>query len=373
MTPNFARPVFSSGPNNSFATMDMAAAKAGGILNSVQDLAKKYDVDLASVIRGAQQAAELLPLFTTKGSGFVTNKGNLMSRIISANKQISGLISRGAAIAGFDENVFSSYLGTENGDVFAKVGDLVQRVAYTDFKSMSDIGYLINDLATEADPNAGNLFKMDDQDSTVAFLVGTIREATQYGIPNSFSTLSATIQNSSTMNRVIDGVLPDAIAASDLDMLIDMANSRSRDSVIHRYPDVLRRIGDSYKSTPMETAHERYERAEKVYEAFDAIDFDWDKMKRGADTVFSTAKMKLDNAEFLDTMRTGALGSGDTRKSMWLIAEKYPNQDVFSSLKKDFPMTVIDPTGDFPQTDTRNLTTETFAVKPNTPINVVNL
>lgn len=266
---NIAKASFLNGPDVKLKVQSVYE-KSGfkDVVNSIQDKGKEYGVDFSAFVKGGKDLAKLWPIINTIKGG--DGPGNILNRLLANSNQLSTALK--PLYNHLPENFqeLSSGLYEEYGDTFVKVGNLTQKVMSSDLSSIDGIGKMINSIS--GDPNG--LF-IEDQDGIAAFTVGLVNEATRYGVPNSFDKLAGTIQNSDTMMKVCNGVLPIAVEASDIQMLRSISNRMGQGNLLSAAPGILGDFNANYSVDFTKDVEGMLNDYNDICTTFNEIDAEW--------------------------------------------------------------------------------------------------
>lgn len=211
-----AIPNFVAGANDALATIDVYAKTTRNVVNKIQDIAKLFDVDLTSILKGGDLLAQAFPLIKSIKDGLIQlNPENLVARLTGLAKSIGGAI-REMGGEFIDKLVNLDVVK----DVYARVDGVISKIKDVSFQSLSAISQMVTDIT--GDPN---LFKIQDKAAAAALFTGLIKEASSKGIANTFKAVVSKITDPQVLNSVIANVLPDTIKSSDIQMLRSIVSS----------------------------------------------------------------------------------------------------------------------------------------------------
>lgn len=329
---------FLTTPSQTTAAVDIYKKSNSSIVNSIQDFAKKYDVDLSAVIRGGQYVGSLLPIVTGVLNGRVqVNSTNLASRIIGLSSNIS---SAYRSLPDKTRNLLTNdYVDMDK--AFATIQGVTSKLRYTNFDDVSSIARFINGISSDK-----NVITIDDQDSYVGLFTSVIREATAYGIPNSFSAVVSTIQSGSVLNRVLGQVIPDTLRYSDVRTLEAMLTSSSSHYVRLSYPNLTRQFSSVYVQGFGYDSTQTVDEFTAIVNAFDKYNPTWNKKIRYLDNgtteeIFDLTTITKSSPAFneglLSTIRTKA-GVVDP---VLALSTVFKSTDVLTEIKRAFPLSVL--------------------------------
>lgn len=334
-----ASTVFATGPQDSLATIDVYSKKNATIVNSIQDISKKYDTDLASVLRGGDWLSNSMPVIANVAQGLITiNKDNLISRIGSLSNSIN------SAFKSLPNDLKDSVLGAAGdgtGKALVTLAGVATAVSRTNFTNLQSVGQLINGIAGNS-----NLIKIDDKDSFAGLLVGTIKEATRYGIPNSVGAILSTVGDSDTLSRVIAGIMPDVIRTSDVRSLFSLADSANKHMVplINRY--LVDDFSKNYRSGFGYAPNELLVEYQMMMDAFKNLDGLWDIKMRYFDDdtseeVLDLTRVLAASSDFQEVMKASLKVSADPRDKFFALASIFQQTNVYQEVKNLLPLSVL--------------------------------
>lgn len=341
---------FTTAPDESTATVDVYKAKNLAPVNSINDKEDSQSSSLKEMaVRSAKSLKSYLPTILS-----VARDGTSLLNATSTAARIQSLLKLGstgftslpsdfqdkiAGLAGKDSKSF--------GDVFATVGGVTQRVAGTKLNDIRQTGRLLGDLS--GDPK---LVGVQDQDSTISVFSSVIGEASRTGIPNSFSSLAGTLNNSQAIRRLANASLPATLENSDALGLKDLATAVNPKELNLLNPNLIDDFSSNYTLPVQCTAAQAKTETSNVMNAFNAVDPTWLTKDVGNGTtatdvsklMSSSSDMQkiFDNAWMDDYAAQNGLPNNVQPFTLaaYKTTEQYKNnvgESVIDSVKRQYP------------------------------------
>lgn len=322
-----ATPNFIAGVNDKLAAIDVYAKNTKAVVNKIQDIAKLFDVDLTSLLKGGDAIAQAFPLIKSVKDGLIElNKENLVARLTGLSKNVANAVKQMGG-------EFFDQLGNVQliKDVAATVDGVTSYLKDVSYASLSAISDLVSQVT--GDPT---LFRIQDKEAAAALFTGLIKEASSKGISNTFKAVVSKIKDSDVLNSVIANVLPDVIDKSDVRMLASIVQSDG--SKVTRLLDsrLIDKFASKYSFGLGFEPSKVQQAFKEVRETFDLINPSWNRYI----TPVQNGIARLANA----TVITQA--SADFKKGMLdyikLNNQDLPTEDKLLSLGTVFDSVSVD-------------------------------
>jgi hypothetical protein len=268
------------------------------------------------------------------------NKDALIARLVAGTPAISSAIrNMTGSLSGSISGAFPSA-----GSVTTTLGQITRSVRSVDIPGMSALGGVIGSITGNRD-----IYGVQDSSSTVALFSGIIKEATRYGIPNSFGALVGSINNPRLVQQVVNSVMPTLIKAADVVGFQAIVANTAPGSVKLLYPDVLAQVSTNYTMPPQCKASDYKEEFTTITETYRSIDGEWDTRTRVVSTetgqvpssALDLTKLQTGSSDFKKIMEVGSQLSDLAVEKFYALASVFPVTDVETELRKQFPYTVI--------------------------------
>jgi hypothetical protein len=350
-----AAPTFVTGPLDNVAAADPYKAK-GGVINSIQDTLKKAGISIPDVLKGGKALATLLPIVQgLKNGSLLVDRNSLITRLLASSTAIT------SAFKFLGTDAQNSILGNlkDVGKYAVTINGMVRQVQTTNFNDLSGIGRLVNSFTGDA-----TSFLAVDKDSLAGIVAGTVKECTRFGIPNSFSAITATINDSTIIKSAIGQSLTDVIGASDVASLKAMCTAVGDGSIPLINPNTIGMFGTQFNrsvATVLNAAPTNDAGTlASIMDTYNAVDSKWNSCTRstasGDQPTFSIASLTGASSDFKDMLSNGVKTMTDDNAHLYALASVYGSTDVNTTLSNDFPTTVLTtPTASSQQTTAKPL------------------
>jgi hypothetical protein len=350
-----AGPSFVTGPNDKLLTVDVFTGSASGIVNSIESLAAKYDVDLIGMLRAGAAAAKLLPVVEGLVNGkLLLNPQAAIARLLTASNTLVGAVGGSSLNSVF--NTLSSGVqagiseaGQVLGSVEATVGGVVSTIANGAISDIQSLGGLINGFA-----NSSGAFMMIDTQALAGMAAGVINQCAQYGISGAFQQMVSNITNPRVLNSIIAQTLPNLVGASDINGLQALANVANVVGITAVNPQMLSSFTTGYSRSASGSYQQSSPNQDattwtQISDCYGTADPTWDSYQRtgdaSGDPSIDLTSLQGGTDDFNSTLAAGVFSAApaDTTTPLYALATVYPAQPVDTQLKSMYPNTYIDP------------------------------
>lgn len=354
-----ALPSFVTGPRDALVTVDVFSGTAGGIVNSIQSLAAKYDVDLIGMLRAGAAAAQLIPVIEGIANGkLLMNPQAAIARLLTASNTLVAAVGGPLNALNSTFNALSSDVqagiaaaGQVIGDVEVTIGNVVSTVANGAISDIQALGGMINQMA------GGSGFLMVDTQALGGFAAGIINQCAKYGISGAFAQITKNITDPRVLNAIIGSTLPNLISASDIGGLQALANVANIVGIAAVNPRMLPSFTRAYirlgsGSTQQASPYQDASTWGDISGCYATADPSWNVASRAGDSsddpTLDLSALQNGTDDFNSVLSAGVFNTAattpsDTTTPFYGLAPLYPDQSVDSLLKQNYPNTYIDP------------------------------
>jgi hypothetical protein len=348
-----ASPSFLTGPRDNLVAIDVYSGTAGGIVNAIQSLEQKYNVDLIGMLRAGQAAAQLLPVVEGIANGrLLLNPQAAIARLLTASNALVSAVG-GTGISSAFNALSSTVQGTIGaagqvlGQVEATVGGVVSTIANGAISDIQGLGQLINGFANDA-----GAFLMVDTHALAGMAAGVINQCAHYGIAGAFDKMISNITNPMVLNSIIAQTLPNLIRTGDLASLQSLSLIASSVGIAAVNPRMLSDFTRSYNrllsgSAMQAMPYQDGQTYTQMINTFNTANPTWNAYSRSSgatdDDAIDLTSLQGGSDDFAGVLASGVMNSTDPTEQMYGLAVAYPRSDVDTDLKTMYPSTYIDP------------------------------
>lgn len=358
-----ALPSFVTGPNDAVVTVDVFSGTSGGIVNSIQSLAAKYDVDLVGMLRAGAAAAQLLPVVEGVVNGkLLMNPQAAIARLLTASNLLTAAVGNNPITSAFSTLSEGIQLGIAEagqvvGQVEATVGGVVSTIVNGAISDVAQLGSIINSFAGE-----GMQFLLTDNQALIGMAAGVINSAAKYGISGAFGAMISQISSPYILNGIIQQVAPGLVSASDLVGLSALVQCAGPAGIRAINPSILLNFTTSYSRTGSAASQQQglpnvdaatwssiencynqanptWNLANRVGDASNDATLDLTCLQGGTDDFNSVLAAGIYSNAQLDPTTVPT----DTTTPFYALAPAYDAIDPNQQLKDMYPNTYIDP------------------------------
>jgi hypothetical protein len=337
------------------ASVDVYGA-SGGVVNSIQDTKTASTFDISSILANSGKglltgAGSLLKVSNVTGA-VTLDQGTILNRLNAVVPAAAGSI-RGLS-ADAQKTLTSSY--TDYGNVNVNMSGSTFNVDSSHVADLSGYGDYVNmvnaygtGLSNETVPGQCSIY---DVDSHASLISAGVIQGSSYGLPNSFTTLtapSAVSSNTGLLTKVTAACLPVLVRNGDLNNLKTMAASPGGQIFDAVLPNYGRLLTTGYSAT----AYGRNGFGASVQDysnlisIFTSTNSQWNVFDRlgdtgGDNTTLNLLKLIGGSRDFTTLLAIGikSLVDGDRGKHQ-ILATMFPRTTVEAEVARAFPRVVL--------------------------------
>jgi len=256
-------PIFSTGPNDNLAAIDIYKANPSQIVNSIQELSMSIGKNVESLMNGLRNT-DFGKLIKISKKGISFNKDQIAARLIGTSSSIQNNFR---SLDKFTkENIINNFKDT--GQLFVKVNGILSQVNSIEFDKVSSLSEFVNSYVDS------NIFEIEDISSLSGLVAGVINESLDNGVrgllPNLIQGMDPTV-----VNRVFSQTIPKLLENADLDSLEFISTSDFAKTVNLLYPDFSNKLVSSIKKITTNYL-ENTDVFEKILNILSGVDSFWD-------------------------------------------------------------------------------------------------
>lgn len=355
-----ARPTFLSGPRDNLVTVDVFTGTSGGIVNSIQALSAKYDVDLIGMLRAGAAVAQAIPIIEGIANGkLLMNPQAAIARLLTASNTLVGALGGPINALNSTFNALSADVqagiaaaGQVIGDVEVTIGGIVSSVANGAISDIQALGGLINQFAQDATGG----FLMVDTQALGGMAAGIINQCARYGISGAFAQITKNITDPRVLNAIIGSTLPNLISASDIGGLQALANVANVVGIAAVNPRMLPQFTQAYVrfgsgSQQQANPYQDSSNWDDLAGCYSTADPSWNLCSRsgdGDDQSLDLSALQNGTDDFNSTLAAGVFNNSasatpDANTPFYALAPMYQATDANQQMKEMYPSTYIDP------------------------------
>jgi hypothetical protein len=348
-----AAPGFLTGPADSLATVDVYSGTAGGIVNSIQSLAAKYNVNLIGMLRAGAAAAKVLPLVQGVANGqLLMNPQNTIARLLTASNTLVQAVSGGgtinSAFSALSPSLQASIGSSAQvvGSVQTSVGGVVSSISNGAIGDIQSLGRMINTFS------GSSSFMMIDNQALGGVVAGVINQCASLGVGGVFQPLVSQISNPAVLSAVVKQTLPALVRTGDLASLQSLAAIAGPAGIAAVNPGVVSQFVQTYDRTGSGSVTQATPALDsttysQMTSVFDTAAPSWNVCTRtGAGTsedAIDLSSIVGGTSDFNSALASGVASTTDPSLQLYGLAAASPVTSVDSLLKSMYPTTYIDP------------------------------
>lgn len=335
MANKLVQSLFSTGPKDSLAAADVYKANGSRNINSVQELSNQAGVNLTSILGQKTGNNQALTGLLVKIAGNVkVDTSILRDRIQGGMSSVKGSFSD---LSDSTKSLMTSSLGDGTGSFQVKMGDKIGVVDSTQYSDINSFGSFINDYTGTTD------FSVLDQDATASLISGSVVQASNFGIPNAYSSLTNGIEDDGVMCRVVNQTVPSLVANGDIDTLHDMSSSRSGKAMGAIFPNFAGDFARSFQY-PMNRGQTKADAFSKLIGTLTNVNPTWNQTPRqkGGDIALNLLTLLGASPDFKAAVAIGisVIPDNDPMKN-YALASVYQPTTVEAEVRRWFPRVVL--------------------------------
>lgn len=348
MVGRVASSMFSTGPNDVLAAVDIYKKATGDVVNSFQDVSAKV-ADTRSILsfQGGkaliQQAGKLAQ--AAQIAKYAVSSKDALTRIAGVSTAITSAartLSNGNDLLGKATEAIRG-----GASMAVKVGAVVNSVKHGNYGDILTMGAVLDNLPGVSSGNAISCF---DTRGQVAALGSLVNEAARIGVPNSFSkviqytSLVENPQKMSALTQLAKNTLPDTIRYGDWESIKTMGTVLPTGTLKTINPNIIADMGRSYTLPAGVRTGDLVERSDAIRSTYTAVDANWNRATRqgsGSTSLVSLAGLRDVSSDLSKVLRSGAMASSDPLRKIEILANVIPKLSVTERIAKNFPQSVF--------------------------------
>jgi hypothetical protein len=342
--PTLADSLFSSGPSDELATVDIYKLKSSitgkeSPITSIQELNLKLDSDLFGVKLDAGIATDFL---SKMESGYLSfDKELLTTRILGTNSEfkstyneLNDAMKKGALLSTYKDKAKF---------VTATIGEVKSLVNASQIRDVRALGNFINKYTNT------RVFSGKDSGAISGLLGSVITTSSNLGISGAFKSIAETINDNGIIGRVTRSVLPIVVKNADSKLLREITTSPAVGLINVFSPGFTRDFSRAF--TYRGNRGRTLNTFEDVFHSFEKVNSQWDIVNRGGSTALNLLSLVSGSRDFQNLVMTGvkywateqAKGKTPPVKvdPMYALAMSYSEVTVSQALKRDFPKVAL--------------------------------
>ncbi|WP_233874279.1 hypothetical protein [Paraburkholderia adhaesiva] len=347
-----ANPGFLTGPADSLAAIDVYSGTAAGIVNSIQSLAAKYDVNLLGMLRAGAAAAQLLPLVQSVANGqLLMNPQNTIARILTASNTLVQAVSGGtvnSAVSALSPTAQASLTSPAQviGSVQASVGGVVSSIANGAITDIQSLGRLINAFS------GSSSFMMIDNQALGGVAASVINQCASLGVSGVFAPLVSQITSPTVLSAIVSQTLPSLVSTGDLASLQSLAATAGPAGIAAVNPMVIAQFVQTYNRNASGALSQATPALDtltyvQMINVFDTASPSWKICTRSStrpdDDAIDISSLIGGTDDFNSVLAAGVSSATDPDEQLYGLAATCPLTDVDTLLKNQYPGAYIDP------------------------------
>lgn len=329
--------VFATGAKDIVAAADAYASKlTSNPINSIQSLSQKIGFDVGSILGNAQNAMALGSVLKMAMGGKIDfDKNVLTARLLAtSSKVLSSYRSLSDGVKGDMASMLSA------GEALtANINGISCMVDSAKIDSLKGLGNFLSDYTGNK-----NLFSLEDTGALGGMIGGLVSEASNLGITNVYTTLTAGIEDLSVLTKTAQNAIPKLLANGDLNTIFEISGSSIGKNLGPLFPMLSKDLGAAFGLKLNPGTKDSLADFNKYLGTMDNIFKDWDKFTgNGDDLGVNILRMMGSSKSFQDMIIDGVRGLDDDRdrKKNYLLHGLYKETTVEAEIKRFFPKTAL--------------------------------
>lgn len=334
-----AASVFLTKPNDKLATLDVYNKTNRSVVNSIQDIARLFNVDSTNIMRGGALISQAFPALQSVAGGLSINVDNLTARISSLSKTVSSALSQaGAGIAGAIGSIKLP------DSVYSVINGVKSEISSVNITGLNQLTGLVQNIT-------GNRTLMQAVDPTAeaSLYLGIISEATRNGIPNSYNSVLSQLTDPTVKGLVSNNAVNYAIQSSDTRMLSSIVGNSSTGSLLNLGINIVQAFSSNYRSNYGYDEINSTQEFSDLTTTYTQIDPNWNTTTvteaGSSTTVIDISSIVGATSDFEEKLLAYLKfrDNASDQQNMMALATKFGKTTVDIELKKMLPYMVLQP------------------------------
>lgn len=347
--------VFVTDGNAELKAIDPYDESGANPINSLKDSVSGVGDSVKGALKTAKEYIKVGQVYVAKGRAIYqkgmqykraydainNGKGSMINRIIGNNKLIKGALND-AGYGDVSDNSITKWIDS-NAPTMLKYENAYYQVKTANLNDQRQVANLLNRYSTDK-----ALFDFKDMGADVALGARLVNDATRYGIPNSFSTVVSTFDNSKAIQGLANASLPAGITYSDFKLVEDINRTLGDAAVLSSNPNIVRQFSEAYNRPWNSPAGQDRNNYNNVIGMYKQVDPGWNTSTRvtsdGPQTVVDFSKLNTGSAEFISMVESGAQSlpkDVPLEERLLAMMRHMPARTVRSDIARHWPDVVV--------------------------------
>lgn len=337
-----AKTVFSSGPDDVLAALDVYDKLDSKVVNSIQQLPDEdkfgKEIEYAGVPLEKDLPALVLP-DGNFGKPIELDPKILTERMSGTDNILQGLF-RELSVAVKNGSLMRGIKGGSKNGITGLLGGIVRKIIPGKLKDAKVISSMISQFS------GGNYsMTFTDKGGTSALISTLTSVGSSMGLPKVFSTLAGGVTDKSILLNAAQQLLPSVIKSGDTGVLKDMLTTSVGKDIPGLSPNLFKSVLTNFsipESTKQKNLSLEYD---SISSSFNAIDINWNKVLKGSIPIIS-GLVSPKNSDFIKILSAKVFSQHKPIPAVVNgIAPTMPvhnETEKFQMLMKRFEVTTVD-------------------------------
>lgn len=330
---------FTAGADDNVAAVDIYKTKDTGVVNSIVDVAKKYDGTLTRSFNGMDSLSinGITNNVLNSSGSYIRNSGyNRMSGLgdgaLLAIRGLNGSMQNNLLNVMYFNGKSGSALGQLNRLGSTSIGGISSYIKEANIPFVSSMSGVLGNLLGGASP-----LTINDTIAKVSLYSNVIKQCQNNGVGGITQSVIGSIASRQIMTVVAGNVLSNAISGSYTDDLKSMAGYLGSGSLLSTKPDLLNNFTSCYANDENYIGSESNIEFEKIMSAYETVDENFYSCSRTDGDVLDVSTLVGGTDRFNEVIIDGAMQSDDLDKKVSIIATMYKPTTVEQDLGEYYP------------------------------------
>ncbi len=287
---------FATGIKDKLAAVDIYTQKSAK--NPIDAITLDVNLDpnaIAGLMGGNFQLPVNLIASYSKSKGISINANALLTGIIGSNPILASAMG---SLNSITSQAISAVTG--NASINATIGSISTIINTSDLSNLTGISSLISGISGSTFPIA-----FTDLSGLANLSTNLLQQASALGIPNAFTQIAkGLISSPNLLQAVTKAILPSVMHNSDVNMLMNIAQSVSANIVRASNPGFISGFASNFTLDPNIPQDQLPLIGKQLCSSFNAIDPNWNSITTSAGQILTNSNVTMSGSDDFNTVMT---------------------------------------------------------------------
>lgn len=337
MAQSIAAPTFVSGPDDKLNTIDIYKINNSQVINSVQDIIRKYDPTLAKSLAGVNKVdISNITKSILNNTNVTGQRKQLLDRVLVNNPALS------ATIRTMDKDLqdaINKGLNVGLGGVKTSFNNITSNIKFDDVLKSQQLSEMIKSITGSP---VGQFVK--DTAAEVNGYTSVIKNALGIEMSGVTKVIVDTISDRTVLTLMARELMPDMLKYTSIHELFSLSEALGNGQLLKVTPQLLRLLSRTFGNNQSLATYKALTYLD-VIATFNSVYPGWNtyirKTSTGDEVCKDISVMVGGSARLISLVKTGALKSSDQNQKCQLLVQYLSRKTIDQQLKEQYPLALF--------------------------------